>query len=469
MVSSGRLVACLAVVLVLLSGCLVAEKPATIPAAATSASPSASTSVETNETLREKGRGGVRGDVKDEYGSFVTNAHVALMGTQSFSSTDTLGRFEFREIPPATYSLRVDKQGLQTYEGPVTVHAGEIVTVNVSIVHLPDPNPPRFEGHAHRHDWWGDDTEYVIFDQEVTTGPGGACVGAVTFACSGGAQFVRFYSSREGNDRPNNVWPGTGKMTIRARNTAVVQPFIIEVDGPGDEFSWAKTRYTVTQADQTITVAPILEHNTDPPHFRSSGWVFRIWAGSPASAFVGPFRLTVTIHKDLEREPVLDPPHPDYWDGQKAKTFNPIRTYANYTKLPGYASGDNYGAGPNYANSGKWSTAREETVTIGTGKMIVTMAWTNTDATLPSKPGLMYCPASEPCVNTFAQWTKPEPTTDGANKREYQLDVRPADWDSPYLNKTRWQWRWYFDDAQGLEVGTFKGTIDWTIEIQKID
>lgn len=441
--------------------------------------PTATTSYVEDEKLKESGRGGIQGTVLNDFGSPVKAAHVSLIGTDNFTETDGNGRFGFTGLPAGRYPLRVDMSSYLPYEGRVDVEVGQIAIVNVTLVRAADPSGPRYVGFAHRHDWWGEDTSRVILDREIQTGPGGVCVGAVTFPCNGGAQFVDFFSSDDPNERPNNVWPGTGKMELHVKRlTKVIQPFYIQVQGPKGSYQWAKNQYLVDKEDQKITIGPLFEeNNTDPPHFRSSGWKFRLWAGPTGSAFIGPMHWTVTIFRDLNRELPVDEPHPDYWRGETHKVLAEVSHAVDCAK-PGRAAnpptictGWNVGPSGN-AYDAAFRIPKNNTVTLETGRMVVTLKWTNSETVLAHKPGLEFCAADQSCVYTSAIWRAAKVTTDGANERVFDFEVRPEWWDSPYLNTTRWAFRWNFDDpnesATNSEWGNMKGTMQWRIEIYRI-
>lgn len=440
----------------------------------------ASTSYVKDDSLGEKGRGGIQGSVKNEYGSAVKAAHVSLMGTTNFTDSDAAGRFAFSDLLPAKYPIRVDAKGYAPYDGQVDVEAGQIAIVDILLARLSDPNATVYVGYAHKHDWWGDDTSYVIMDKDIQTGPGGVCAGAVTFPCNGGAQFVDFYSSDNPNERPNNVWPGTGKMEIHVKGlTKVIQPFYIQVQGPKGSYTWAKNQYLVSKEDQKITLGPLFdENNTDPPHFRSSGWKFRLWSASPASAFIGPMHWTITIFRDVGRELPVDEPHPDYWRGETRKLLIETSVAVDCAK-PARAANPpttctGYGTGPSglVASTDPYKIPKDRTITTDTGRMVVTLKWTNSETALAHKPAIEFCAADQACAYTSAIWRPAAVTKDGATERVFDFEVRPEWWDSPYVNTTRWAFRWSFDDPNGETTGqvtgNMKGTLTWSIEIYKV-
>ncbi|MBI2078157.1 MAG: hypothetical protein HYT80_07285 [Euryarchaeota archaeon] len=322
-----------------------------------------------------------------------------------------------------------------------------------------DPNAT-FQGSAHKHDWWGTDTEVRILDKDIPLAPGGVCVGELTFACAGapeGGKFIRFESDPDPNTRPNIVFPGAGKMEIRVTVGQVVQPFVVAVSGPGG-FTWAKNRLVVDAPSKTFTL-DLVEANTDPPHFRTSGYVFRLEQTGTRSLWTGPMHVIVTISKDLNRDLPLDPPHPDFWVNKTNKVlFEGKQAVASCLRTPAAISGA-CGSVPEFPPN--------NTITIGAGKLVIDMTWANSEP-YPSKLGLEYCaPGAIACWSTGAEYIPAPMTQDGTNKRTFTIEVRPDQWDSPYVKTSAWDFHWRFDGPDGQNWGSMKGTIDWKFELFK--
>ncbi|HLE47730.1 MAG TPA: carboxypeptidase-like regulatory domain-containing protein, partial [Candidatus Thermoplasmatota archaeon] len=175
-------VAALVLAVCLFGGCLGAGGPSGTDSAPTgteaSASPSpkstADTTVEKRPELQEKGRGAVEGIVRDEFEARVANAHVALLGTDAFTTTDKSGTFSFQNLTAGDYTLRVDHEKFLSLELDVAVEVGKATIVQVTLV-FPVESFPGYLGTPHRHDWWGEDREVVIMDRYVSMGTTGVC------------------------------------------------------------------------------------------------------------------------------------------------------------------------------------------------------------------------------------------------------------------------------------------------------
>ena len=64
----------------------------------------------------------------------VAGADVGLIGTSYATTTDASGQFRFRRIEPGAYRVRVSRLGYQTVTQPVSLHAGETVSIRVALI-----------------------------------------------------------------------------------------------------------------------------------------------------------------------------------------------------------------------------------------------------------------------------------------------------------------------------------------------
>jgi hypothetical protein len=109
------------------------------------------------------------------------------------------------------------------------------------------------------------------------------------------------------------------------------------------------------------------------------------------------------------------------------------------------------------------------TITIGAGKLRVEQAWTNSDP-VPTKLRLSYCaPGAVSCISTGAEYLPAKIVEDASNKRVYEIETRPDQWDSPYVTKTAWTFRWNFDNQDGMGTGRMTGSISWKFELFKLE
>lgn len=120
---------------------------------------------EENETLKQAGVGAAEGLVQSDVGLPVQGAHVSFLGTNLFAKTDGNGFFAFQVVEAGEYTIRVDKEGFESLEKPVTVKAGSVAKLNITIV------PPASVGGGlkpHIHDEWGELTRILVHDVDFT-------------------------------------------------------------------------------------------------------------------------------------------------------------------------------------------------------------------------------------------------------------------------------------------------------------
>src|SRR5512134_1015070 len=77
--------------------------------------------------------GTIAGTVTDNTGAVVANAEVRVEGTQLHATSDDRGRYELRNVPAGTHTLRVLLLGHKGTTQVVTVSAGASTEVNFTI------------------------------------------------------------------------------------------------------------------------------------------------------------------------------------------------------------------------------------------------------------------------------------------------------------------------------------------------
>lgn len=323
-----------------------------------------------------------------------------------------------------------------------------------------------FSGNAHQHSWWECETQLVILDRDIGTGPGGVCAGylaptnpAGANGCNQGESLIRLAIVDEPNTRPNIVYPGTGSIEFKLSVAQLLHPFEFGAAYPyNGVYRYVKFKVDATQ--KTFVIEGLNDTNTDLPHSRASSWNFGVFttAGSaphPASLYVGPFHLKITVFRDLQRQLPVDPPHPDYWGGATSKVLYAATKACAAFKVVLVSS--NGCTGP--------SLVENNTVMIGTAKVQVTLKWAAPSEPFLQKFGLLYCAMA---CGTGGDNIRPPPTIDEANRRVWDINVRPEEWDSPYNKNSRWSMGVFLQDQAGQDNGRFNGNIEWKVEIFKI-
>jgi hypothetical protein len=85
----------------------------------------------------QTGAGTVSGAVRDSAGAFVSGAKVTITNTETRISrqavTSSEGLYFFPALPIGPYRLTVEKEGFETWGGPLTLDVGQSVTVNATL------------------------------------------------------------------------------------------------------------------------------------------------------------------------------------------------------------------------------------------------------------------------------------------------------------------------------------------------
>ena len=81
----------------------------------------------------------LNGDVRDSTGAVISGAHVLLSNDQidlhRTFTTDENGRYVLSQVPPGTYSLRIEQKGFRTYvQNNITLSVGQAATQDVLLV-----------------------------------------------------------------------------------------------------------------------------------------------------------------------------------------------------------------------------------------------------------------------------------------------------------------------------------------------
>lgn len=458
--------ACLLALAILASGCF-GGGPSSGPDPPQGGGPStprprssASATFEPDESLRQAGKGAIEGWVHNDYNQSIQGARVVLPGTSNFSTTDDRGRFRIGGLSPGRYPLQIVHEEFPVFQDNVTIEVGKITRLDVTLVYLEEAHP-KLLGRPHRHDWWGEDTQFDIMNQDISYGTGEACVGVLlSVRCERARILPR--SSDDPNERPSIVFQGTGKISLdmEARGPTL-HPFDVEILVP--RFGY-KRAFTYTGAAKHFEM-PVNASMWDPSHFRSSGW--EIWLGmnkntttAGAYAFVGPLHIKLTVYRGDEPIPV-ESAHPDRWGDEVNRTV--LRKTCDYSYQI-VASGYTSGCDVLYLRNSPLPNA---TVTMGTGKIKITISWENVGGA-PFRFGVEYVGANQVYNAYTTQWTRPPSTKDEANRREFLFDVRPDLWDSPYAEKSGWAFGYYPENPVAPAAGVFDGTFTYTVEIFKM-
>src|SRR5207302_7497067 len=87
--------------------------------------------------VAQTGSGTVSGAVRDSAGAYVSGAKVTITNTETGISRQTVssqdGLYSFPALPIGAYRLTVEKEGFETWGGPLRLDVGQSVTVNATL------------------------------------------------------------------------------------------------------------------------------------------------------------------------------------------------------------------------------------------------------------------------------------------------------------------------------------------------
>lgn len=321
-------------------------------------------------------------------------------------------------------------------------------------------------GNSHSHDMWSGDDSKVIFEGLVDKFAGGnwfATPGAVVFPGAGRAEFRLDWEPLFDGD-----W----------RQLGVNVPLLQRTSGD----VYVDYLLNFTEAGQVHAIEFNFTAN-DRPHAEQTSWAFKMNPHNPATEAIPPAQrtlanigvgaassalglqeatLTWTIYRTYDCLPV-DPPHYDLWNGTTSKLVMETTSGPHdYTNSGAASSGRWYG----FQNGGG-GIPDNGTVPPGSATLIVEMTWHSSDVdTLPL--GLEYVGADRRASSTTTVWNRPPLEGQEGTTRTYRIAVHPLETDSPYAERSAWDFRWYIDGPgdevqEGPGPGHFKGTVDWKV------
>lgn len=270
---------------------------------------------ERRRQLEEKGAGDLYGTVYDEVGIPVGGAHVALIGTDNFTTTDGEGKFRFLGLEPGTHEVRVDAEGYRSKEQQVLIREGNITRVDIVV--SVSASGAGFK--AHRHDMWDGEERITIFDGTVGPGTDPGKLGANS-VCTHSIHTCGVAAFPP--DPGQLVLPGTRHLEVS------ISWSDDQVDRAGIAVAPANTgEYYVfsRKASGSTWTIPANPAMTDNGHQSFSLWRFNVYVGSTDNLYnpydtpnvkTQAFDVTVEIVKG---NIPLEPPHRDFWEGETSK------------------------------------------------------------------------------------------------------------------------------------------------------
>ncbi|MBI2078931.1 MAG: carboxypeptidase regulatory-like domain-containing protein [Euryarchaeota archaeon] len=448
-----RLVPALAVAMLAaaaLSGCLTGESSTKVEQADESKppEPTANVTYEEREDLKEAGRGEIQGRLSDETGLPIAGAHVSLLGTNQFQRSSKAGTFAFTNVSAGTFTMRIDAEKFLPFEEPVTVHAGQVTRLNIT---LPYAIAKAGNGKPHVHGNWGDaDTQLVQSFSFLpwtcayaTTCTGAPELGQATgsWTCTGLDEFMVCETPIPIDVRkPIPVGTSVVEVTLKWTTTGQAPKELglrIANNIPRtDVLIPPPQRFLPRGPADPIRIA-IFPNEADPGHQAFTNWQFWLAlpytdAYAPAGQPVfqgGPVQFEVIAHKGVVP---FEPAHRDFWGTNSTAPVlkNQAFDYACLgCSMPSAPPNSDYGVRP----------GKGMFVPPGTKEIQGEMTWTHTylGSTSLVEWNLWYKPANIPPGET-QKYLKKAPGTRSGNKLTFTIPVAPEEADQFYQSSSNW-------------------------------
>ncbi|MBI2078830.1 MAG: carboxypeptidase regulatory-like domain-containing protein [Euryarchaeota archaeon] len=458
-----------------LAGCLTRGGDVDLHDASASPSPTAEVSYEdlptssSGPTDTPIATGEMRGTVNDPTGFPIEHANVLILATSHFATTGKDGAFSFLNLTPNQYVLRIDREGFESLEQNITVLAGKIARVDVTLPYLAAKTS---NDKPHLHDEWGDVTE-----KEILALP--AFKPAWRFSPSISAQAtvsaktaeVQLPASTERSEACAGhgiceadvplplgavVLPGTAMVvvTLTWSATATGAPKEVQL---GIETSLNKTRQLFApRGTGDAFRIPIFPTEADPGHVRFTDWRFYLRLPSTNTqhpfgplAHAGPtFALTIKIHKGVVP---FEPAHRDFWNGlDQLDLFNQV------ARGPSDCLNCDY---PSNLYSNTWSmvVVNGPLVPPDTKEIRGVLSWTGTTgAAIPTQWNVAFRPADMPFrQDQLAAYPRAKITKENPASTEFVIELKPGQADQFYQRLSRWVF--FVDDQDDPAAGVNSG------------
>lgn len=406
------------------------------------------------------GLGGVQGHVITDRGIPVRGAHVVLIGTANFTNTDGKGFFKILNVKVGTVKLRIDRDLLLPVEQLITIQAGRLLTVNVTMV---PPEHLRGNKREHDHDDWGGQSKIDLWSGDFTPKGYNVVSGSVNVPGSL-VPMCHYYASVCQSEIPiledKAVLAGTGMVEVILTWSEAGLP----VEDLALSFSNGKGSYrdgTTTYYPER-TMAPrksgqpfkiyMFPDEADPGHQKYTKWKFNVkvpntrssyipW-GAPLVSLIPVVHYEIKIHKGVV---VAEPPHKDFWGSAMEKVL-----LVENKKSSSGAAVDHPGSPHWYHND--WKSL----IPQGTKEIRGTLRWENTYIPLAQQTvwKLAYKPGNTPYSSAAAEWPalKRAEGTAAGDKLEFVIRPESAELDAFYLTNSNWMF--FPDDGQDKITGT---------------
>lgn len=427
------------------AGCA-APAPSEKEEASTKPTPSASVTFEPLPNQTKSGIGSIAGSVESEEGLPLANAHISLLGTNLFTSTDKKGAFGFETVPMGSYTMRVDLRGYLAYEDAVVVRAGNLTRVTIVMVtevEKPAANRP------HQHGPWGDETRLPLQSKDFTY------AGCKSGADQGSSASVSCGETAIPIEMQKPVPPGTGMVEVRLSwnptQGAATELALVVTTGI-THYQWLQRAgsgtgvfsqtYGARKSGENFHI-PIFPNEADPGHQLFTNWKFAVKSApmDPLSPSQPPQAQPLNVHVEIfAHRGVIpyEPAHRDLWQGRTE-----IPLFAEHKMGPGADTGLT-ASFPNFNAVKRLDYTKDGFIPPGTKEVRGYLRWENSVGLDITKWGVAYRPADQsPSSSVYPEATM----TGAAPNRTFVIQPTASQTDQMYQRTPYW-WLFVEDEDQ---------------------
>lgn len=416
--------------------------------------PSVSANYTKNDTLGKAGVGAIRGTVSDSQGVLVRGAQLVVFGTSLAATTDASGYFEFGNVTPGNYRIRIDKGGFDPLERDVQVETGAVLDLKIVIVRkglgAPGTAP-------HPHDDWGGETKKTIWSGDFLPFSG-------TYSATSPVTQMGFCPYFYTTQCEGLIDLGPALKPVLAGTVTVEIRLTWNIPAVGAKEFGLRVA-TPRNSDGTSTFVPrgpgepfrvqIFPDEADPGHQEFSQWVLytRVPGTSAAqNALWPPVTPTTKVHLEaVAYKGVIpfEPRHTDRWEGKTEMVLvkEVLRGPGGCIQPCDYPPTTATSTGAWQLGSGLW-------VPPGTKEIRGTMTWSNpTVAVGGTAWTIAYKGANS--ANAKPLWTAPKVTAPGTNKVDFTIQPDPKEFDQYYQTTSYWA---FAPDDKAAPVCQYQGS-----------
>jgi hypothetical protein len=424
-------------------------------AGCSSAKPEANSALDEEEPAAERtevapgvttavNKGVVQGAVLSENGLAIQAARVSVLGQNAFTDTDATGRYVLKDLSPGKRTIQVQAKAFLTAEKEVEVVAATATNLTFEL-----KEDPAFYGgtRPHVHDLWQGRVQHVLadFNWDLTKGSNlrqGESqvpdeIPAMFMDPNTNTTEYKIPIPDIAGNAPNLVFPGATRIEVTFKWTQTDTTKTKLGLGYSSLRNVPRVYTGVESSGHTWTI-DINQTQTDTGHQMFTYWNFIMFygravtsgtAGEPAVT-LGKVHVKIVVHKG-DVIP-LEAAHEDHWGN--------ATTLLLRNGTPEFS----YGGTSTNRETFEMTLDSKSIVPPGTATLRFNLSWTFTNAVMDAinrDYKLMWRSADQnPRSTTWEQYQTENPSSKGVRWKQYEISVKPQQWDSYYQTVSNWAW-----------------------------